>query len=785
MNAALTEPWYMAFDWETHLIGPDLCQCGECHDTLPPPVCMSWAMPGDRSDVVAPAEGLEILEECLRDPLCHIIGAETAFDVLISVRANADPEECEGWMAAWVAAYEAGRVHDVLVRQKCLDLAVGSFKFHTHSDGRVTRVGRSLSDATNDALGYRLSKPDLETKATHPRLRYAELDGVPLDQWSAIAEDEGWADDPIEYARQDAVATLDIFFAQENWQTHRRWSRIIDLWMGRSVLPQGDLANPLADAHAQNCHALWLKQMSAEGIYTDEDALDQYETRVLADYTSLCVSCRDFGLLRRAYWRDQKGLKRIGSEYSGRIAWAELKVALDVDDPEAHAVWDELKEQGFVRWRHVKNEAAARRRMYDVFTMAGQVAPRTKTYEREMKLVAQGLRAEPRDDEYIALDADACRLGGLLEIELDLEQPMLQDYAHLVHASNVINTHIPKLRCGVDTPLHTHFNSLVETGRTSSSDPPIQNRERGEKEFAGDRECFVPPPPDETTGEEYVFIDIDYPQLELFAHAQNCRWWLGYSPLGDSLNRGEDPHTAFAARIIGSELGRDVSYAEAESMYETGTIKGQRDAAKGTNFGRLGALGARTMVSYAARAYKVVLPEARWKWLLELWDEQWPEMPEYRELVSSWETYEGSNEYLVANCYSGRLRAGCKYTVACNSPFQGLGADVAKLAGWYIFKACYVRGVDDALFGCRPMNFIHDQFLIACLLPRANDAAKRVEYWCQLAARELLPDYGEAMAKKTKALLTHRWSKQAKRLVDKAGNLEAWEDARLFSGSAA
>jgi hypothetical protein len=178
-----------------------------------------------------------------------------------------------------------------------------------------------------------------------------------------------------------------------------------------------------------------------------------------------------------------------------------------------------------------------------------------------------------------------------------------------------------------------------------------------------------------------------------------------------------------------------------------------------------------------------VLSEARWKLLFELWDEQWEEMPDYRALVESWESGEGSEQYLVVQPWSGRLRLCERYTIAANSPFQGLGADVAKLAGWYLFKACYARGVDAALYGCRPMNFIHDQFLIACLESRANAAAKRVEYWCRLAAREVLPDYGEAMAKKSKALLARRWSKQATRIEVTPGRLEVWEDARLFAAS--
>lgn len=748
--------WLFAFDFESHLVGPDLCPCGEVHDTLPPAVCMSWALEDGRSAVVTAAEGLDILEECLDDPECHIIGAETAFDVLESCVAAG--EERELWLGAWVKAYEEGRVHDVLVRQKLLNLAVGRLDWHRHSDGRSVRVGKDLSTACFDILGERLDKSE-DTW----RLRYAELDGISIAEWPLEA---------VEYSRLDAVKTMDVFRGQENWRNHRLYRDIPENWRGFRVMPEGLEPDPLADAHAQTCHALWLKMMSAEGIWIDGPALDKFERRTLAEYVDLCVECRGYGLLRREYWRDLKRLREMKSDFARNADWRELKAALDVDDPEALACWDELKARGLVRWRHVRNMKIARKRMFDVFTMAGQSPPHTEKWKAERDAV----------DDKIALDADACRLGGLLEQQLDLEELQLQAYADLTHTSTVINTDIPKLRKGVDAPIHTHFDSLKASGRTGSSDPPIQNRARGEKDRAGDRECFIPDPnPDPVTGEEWVMVDVDYPQLELFAHAQNCKWLLGYSTLGESLNRGEDPHTAFAAKILSSEQGRDVSYAEAEALYESKQIGGQRDAAKGTNFGRLGALGAKTMVSYAARAYKVVLPVERWKLLFELWDEQWEEMPDYRDLVSSWETYTDSDEYGVAQCWSGRLRAGCTYTAGCNTPFQGLGADVAKLAGWYLFKACYVRGVDDELYGCKPIHFIHDQFLVACIASRANAAARRIEYWCQKAAIDVLPDYGHAMAKKVKALLTERWSKQAKRIENDNGDLEVWEDARLFA----
>src|SRR5690606_10654644 len=132
-----------------------------------------------------------------------------------------------------------------------------------------------------------------------------------------------------------------------------------------------------------------------------------------------------------------------------------------------------------------------------------------------------------------AIDSDACRLSECNE---------LIAYAELTHVTKMLTTDIKRLREGVHRPIHTHYEVCLETGRTSSADPNVQNRARGEGKTVklrdgteregrpGDRECWIPP-------EGYVFVDCDYPQLELFCLAQVCYWVLGYSTLGEAFTR--------------------------------------------------------------------------------------------------------------------------------------------------------------------------------------------------------------------------------------------------------
>ena len=91
---------------------------------------------------------------------------------------------------------------------------------------------------------------------------------------------------------------------------------------------------------------------------------------------------------------------------------------------------------------------------------------------------AQGREPALTDSGEVCLDEVAC---------IGSEDPRLVMYAKYSGCSTIINKDLPALREGVTYPLHTRFEELLETGRTSSSKPNIQNVRRE----PGVRECFV------------------------------------------------------------------------------------------------------------------------------------------------------------------------------------------------------------------------------------------------------------------------------------------------------
>ena len=130
--------------------------------------------------------------------------------------------------------------------------------------------------------------------------------------------------------------------------------------------------------------------------------------------------------------------------------------------------------------------------------------------------------------------------------------------------------------------------------------------------------------------------------------------------------------------------------------------------------------------------------------------------------------------------------------------------DVLKRAGWYLFKACYLSVAtlvrygltlserpmtetelreSSALYGCRPVNEIHDQFLIEAPEERGSAAAGATGLLMDRAGAEILRD----VPVRCSPLLARRWSKRAEELRV-GGELVAWEDPRFLravDGSAA
>lgn len=194
--------------------------------------------------------------------------------------------------------------------------------------------------------------------------------------------------------------------------------------------------------------------------------------------------------------------------------------------------------------------------------------------------------------------------------------------------------------------------------------------------------------------------------------------------------------------------------------------KKARQMAKAANFGFPGGLGVETFRLFAAKTYEVILSDAEARELKAAWFAAFPEMIQYFDLMNG---VIKSGEPLH-HFKSDRYRGSLTYCSACNSPFQGMASDMAKEAGFDLAEACYVKGVDPVLFGCRVVNFIHDEFVLEVPIERAHECAMRVVEVMEDAGREWCPDVNV----RAEPALSLRWRKAAEpEYLD--GRLIPWE----------
>jgi DNA polymerase I len=482
------------------------------------------------------------------------------------------------------------------------------------------------------------------------------------------------------------------------------------------------------------------------------------------DYSLLAITKRLVGrLLEKDEWRLRYGeFRSIPIElwpegariYPLEDARATLDCYLNQD---AHVVYlaDQYRQARSAFWLHLSSAWGLRTSSDGVRVFEQEIQ---KEYDEvQAELIAAGLvRPNGTRNMKAAMDAmeAACstlgvplRLtdGGKPSLDKDacdaVDDLIIRKYSSYQTLSKVLSNDIRMLQSGIVYPVHTRYG-LADTGRTTSSDPNIQNLRRKR----GIRESFIPRP-------QHVFAQADYEGLELHTLAQACKELVGESKLGEVLNEGRDPHSALAADIQG------VSYEEIlEGIKEKDSKEyDARQAAKVANFGFMAGLGPKSLVLYARKSYGVTITEEDAYTLKHQWLDRWPEMRKYFAYVDSL-CQSNARFACIEQLFVGRRRGNCTYTAACSSYSQGLGADAAKRAGWLIAKAQYLERTSP-LFGTRTVAFVHDEFILE--VPddaRAHDAAVELSRLMCEGANYYLKDYPVSAP----PLLMKRWSKEAK-----------------------
>lgn len=337
------------------------------------------------------------------------------------------------------------------------------------------------------------------------------------------------------------------------------------------------------------------------------------------------------------------------------------------------------------------------------------------------------------------------------EVVAECDSPALKVYSKYQLLSKLSGTYLDKMASYGSGPVHARYISLVNSGRTSSENPNLQNLPRE----GGARECIIP-------REGFTFVFCDYDSQELRTLAQACKTLVGRSTLADRYAEDPDldPHTLFASNML------RISYEEGlkRKAARDPEFVLFRQRAKEGNFGFPVGMSAETLVRRCKRS-GVDLSVSDAEILKTEWSRTWPEMNDYFRIVKDLSRH-GTIRQLV----SGRLRGSCSFTAAANSYFQGLAADASKNALYEVTKACRLGGT--ALEGCFPVVFAHDEIGLEAPIDSAPEAALELALTMEDAMNEVCPD----VPARCSPLLCNRWSKKAKTLFDKDGRLKIWTE---------
>jgi len=358
-----------------------------------------------------------------------------------------------------------------------------------------------------------------------------------------------------------------------------------------------------------------------------------------------------------------------------------------------------LLEEGLMRPTGVKDTKAAKARMERVCHEIGIPVPMTKQTK------ASSEKWKPS----VALDAESTR---------NTDDPVLMDYSFYTSADKALTRALTIQKGSQGIPLQTRWQTLVDTGRISSSAPSaplIGDNLTNLPRKPGLRECFVP-------RKGFVFCSLDLDMAEAIGVAQIHHWAFGRSTLGDALNNKKDIHC-----LLGAEMMR-VSYDEMLANKKVGRYKKERQNAKFGNYGLWGGMGptkfmATTNQTIEKREDKIDLDTAYR--IKESWKKAWlPESIEYFEWTSKM-LGRGGVAY-IKQFISNRIRGNLDYCQAANTFFQGLIADGIKAALLPISYEMYCVK-ESPLYGSRLLLDLHDELFAELVEEKAHEAAFRMQ----------------------------------------------------------
>lgn len=443
---------YIALDTETHLLQPGIA--------APPLVCGSAATEALGSErLLTPAETVAAFRGCVEDKETGLVGANIAYD--FGVLSAHDSALVDGVFQL----LDEGRAFDVQILEK----------LHLIATGGLERAEVSLAALETLHLGINRA----EQKENGWRYSYALLEGVPFEQWPV---------DAVQYPRDDARGTLDVFMRQmrepETVQVPHRPS--VD---GRCIeCGQAEpFAHPTCRSYetgkrwnreqiAPEMRAAWFLRLACMwGVRTDPELVPEVVGDIKREHEESRRRFFEVGIVRVRPCNKKDGeYERADDIPAEWLDWAYSRLVGStewVNDPNFRG-WQVERLADIETCRKALEKGRPIRFAEDKGRLKGLV---TAAYKGEPPLTDGGASG----NRQVSTSRDTlCESG----------DDLLEEYGDAGPNEKLLSTYCDVLEQGTRVPINAGANSLVATQRTSYFKPNLQQLPR----HGMVRMCFVP-----------------------------------------------------------------------------------------------------------------------------------------------------------------------------------------------------------------------------------------------------------------------------------------------------
>jgi len=282
------------------------------------------------------------------------------------------------------------------------------------------------------------------------------------------------------------------------------------------------------------------------------------------------------------------------------------------------------------------------------------------------------------------------------------KHPIVANILEYREAAKLKSTYVdalPEHICTSDGRIHTHLHQLMTaTGRLASSDPNLQNipvRSEAGREI---RKAFIP------RSADFTLLACDYSQVELRVMAAIA----GDQAMIEAFQNDLDIHTATAARVYGVELDE--------------VTRDMRSAAKMVNFGIIYGISAFGL------SQRLGIPRAEAATIIDSYFEQYPAIKEFMDNTMEQAAKDGHVETLGGrrrnlrdiNSQNGMIRKNAE-RAAINTPIQGTGADMIKLAMVKVDKI-----LRDGNYRSKMILQVHDELIFDLALDEKDELIPKI-----------------------------------------------------------